>query len=192
QKLGSVLIFKAFTSSATAPATANTQFSIVNTNQTSPVFLHIFFIDGRDCSVADSFLCLTPCVIVCFYASDVDPGTSGYAVAVAVESSGCPTMFNFLAGSERVKYASGFEADLGAEAFARISHPDEEECDSTSTTATIAFDGVHYNRAPRVLVAEPLLSTADANQLLVVDRVGGNLITGVANIGTLFGVICDD
>jgi hypothetical protein len=197
QKLGSVLIFKAFTSSAVNPALANTQFSIVNTSQTSPVFLHLFLIDGRDCSVADSFICLTPCQIVCFFASDIDPGTSGYAVAVAVNSDGCPVSHNFLTGSCRVRFpivgahAGQFhEADLGAEAFARIATA--PECDPASPTAVIAFDGVNYNRASRVLVAEPLLSTADASQLLVVDRVGGNLVTGVANIGTIFGIICDD
>jgi hypothetical protein len=193
QKLGSVLIFKAFTSSAASPDLANTQFSIVNSSQTSPVFLHLFLIDGRDCSVADTFICLTPCEIVCFFASDIDPGTTGYAVAVAVDSSGCPVSHNFLTGSCRVRFPAvgGVvrEADLGAEAFARIV---ALECDPTSPTAVIAFDGVSYNRAARVLLAEPLLSTADASQLLIVDRVGGNLVTGVANIGPLFGIICDD
>ena len=48
---------------------------------------------------------------ISFLASDFDPGTTGYIVAIASDTStGCPINFNFLIGDEFVKAASGFAA----------------------------------------------------------------------------------
>ena len=55
---------------------------------------------------------------------------------------------------------------------------------------TINFDGVMYNPLPRVLALDSVGSRADGNDtLLIVDRIGGNLGTGAATLGTLFGLI---
>src|SRR5262245_55052246 len=59
QKAGSLLFYNAYTSSASAPDTANTRVNITNTSSVFPVSVHLFFVDGTTCSVADSFICLT-------------------------------------------------------------------------------------------------------------------------------------
>ncbi|MDQ3009490.1 MAG: ExeM/NucH family extracellular endonuclease, partial [Acidobacteriota bacterium] len=53
QKAGSVLIYNVYTSS-TNPIRQNTRISLTNINQTLPAFVHLFFVDGTSCSVADS------------------------------------------------------------------------------------------------------------------------------------------
>ena len=88
QKAGSVLIYNVYTSSPTAPATENTSINITNTSSSRPAFVHLFFIDGTSCGPADNILCLTPNQTASFRASDFDPGTQGYIVAVAIDGNG--------------------------------------------------------------------------------------------------------
>jgi hypothetical protein len=192
QKAGSILIYNTYTSSASAPAQENTRINITNTSSTSAAFVHIYFVEGTSCSVADTFICFTANQTASFTTSDADPGTRGYIVVVAVDGVfGCPTNFNFLIGDEYVKYASGHAANLGAEAIAAIAAP--AGCDGASTAATIAFDGVAYNRIPRVLADDSIPSRIDSNDTkLIVNRIGGNLVTGAATLGTLFAVVYDD
>ncbi len=60
-------------------------------------------------------------------------------------------------------------------------------------TTVIDFDGVSYNAAPRALAADNILSAVDGNStLLVIDRIGGNLGTGVSTVGQIFGLLFDD
>ena len=79
QKAGSVLFFNYYTSDVSSPA-VNTRLSLTNTNPSLPIAVHLFFVDGATCSVADAFLCLMQNQTVSFLASDYDPGTSGYVV----------------------------------------------------------------------------------------------------------------
>src|SRR6516164_6652600 len=121
QKPGSVLVYNIYNSDATSGATQNTRVNITNTSSASPAFVHLFFVDGTTCSIADSFLCLTANQTASFLTSDIDPGVRGYIIAVASDSrAGCPTSFNFLIGDEYVKLASGHAANLGAEAFSAL------------------------------------------------------------------------
>ena len=191
QKVGSVLIYNVYTSSID-PMRQNTRLSITNTEPTRPAFVHLFFVDGASCSVADSFLCLTPNQTATFLASDLDPGITGYAVAVATDATGCPINFNYLIGDEYVKFQSGHAANLGAEAISAIAGG-LPVCDTNSSTAALAFDGVSYNAIPHVLAADNLPSRADGNDtMLIVNRIGGNLGTGAGTLGTLFGLFYDD
>lgn len=193
QKAGSILFYNIYTSSATSSNTQNTRINITNTSSTSAAFVHLFFVDGSTCAVADSFLCLTANQTATFLASDVDPGVTGYIVAIASSGvTGCPINFNHLIGDEYVKFTTGFAANLGAEAIAAIAAT-PSVCDDTTFLATILFDGVNYNRVPRVLALSNVPSRADGNDtLLVVNRVGGNLATSGGSIGTIFGLFFDD
>src|SRR6516225_1572682 len=94
QKAGALLIYNTYTSSASAPAQENTRINITNTSTTSRVFVHIFFVEGQTCGVADSFICFTQNQTASFTTSDTDPGTRGYLVALAVDADGEPTPFN--------------------------------------------------------------------------------------------------
>src|SRR5262249_29934285 len=104
QKAASLLFYNTFTSSATTSTTQITRINITNTFPTAEVAVHLFFVDGTTCSVADSFLCLTGNQTASFLASDVDPGISGYIVAIATNFNGQPIRFNFLIGDEYVKF----------------------------------------------------------------------------------------
>jgi hypothetical protein len=191
QKPGSVLLYNIYTSS-TDLNRQNTRLSLTNTHPVRPAFVHLFFVDGSSCAVADSYLCLTPNQTASFLASDIDPGTTGYVVAVAVDGRGCPINFNYLIGDEFVKFASGHAANLGAEAITAIAGG-VPLCDGASTTADLRFDGLIYNVVPHVLAVDNVASRADGNDtLLILNRIGGNLSTGAAALSSLFGVFYDD
>jgi uncharacterized repeat protein (TIGR01451 family) len=194
QKAGSVLIYNFYSSSSSGAGAENTRFSITNTHNYETAFVHLFFVNGSNGSVADAFVCLTPNQTASFLASDIDPGVSGYLVAVAVErETGCPLDFNYLIGDEHVKLSSGHAANLGAEAFASLytgTHPD---CDPEATKAIVALDGISYNAAPRALALDNIPSPSDgASTLLVINRLGGDLSTGANVIGSVFGLLYDE
>jgi hypothetical protein len=193
QKAGSVLVYNLYSSSVAAPNTQNTRVSLTNIHPTQRIAVHLFFVDGATCSIADSLICLTPNQTASFLSSDIDPGTTGYIVAVASDLlTGCPVNFNFLLGDEYVKLSSGHAANLAAESFTALAGG-LPRCDANSPTAVLNFDGVSYNRAPRALAASNIPSRADGNDtLLVLNRLGGNLATGAATLSNLFGIFYDD
>ena len=192
QKAGSLLIYNAYTSDATNPNTSDTRINITNTSSFSAVAVHLFFVNAANCQVADSFICLTENQTASFLTSDLDPGTSGYIVAVASTVDGLPARFNFLIGDEYVKYASGHTANLGAVAFSKLNDivllipPD-------LVLAQLNLDGIMYNRAARVVAVDNIPARADGNDtLLILNAVGGNLSTTAISIGQLFGILYDD
>ncbi len=192
QRTGSVLIYNIYTSGSTSGNTQNTRLSLTNTHPQQSAKVHLFFVDGASCSVADSYICLTPNQTASFLAGDFDPGTTGYLVAVAVDANGCPVNFNYLIGDEYVKFASGHAANLGAQAFSALAGG-LSDCNGNSVTATMNFDGISYNRLPRVLALSNIGSRADGNDtMLIVNRIGGNLGTGANTLGTLFGIFYND
>ncbi len=196
QKVGSVLFYNFYTSSATGGNTQNTQFTLTNTSTVSSVFVH-FFLVAESGPPADFFRCLSAIQTTTFLASDVDPGISGYMIAVAVDGvNGCPASFNFLSGDATVKLISGHQASLPAEAFAALYTGSMPGCDANSVTAILTFNGIanfDYNRVPRMLAIDKLRSRADGNDtLLVLNRVGGNLQIGASTLGQVFGVLYND
>ncbi len=193
-KVGSVLFYNLYTSSASGPNTQNTGISMTNTSTTTLIRVHLFFVADSG-TPADAYVCLTANQTIKFLASDLDPGVRGYIVAVAVDVLGCPLSFNFLSGDATIKFASGHEASLGAEAFAALFAGTLPGCTGVSQTAGLLFDGSvnGYNRAPRMLVVDKLRSIADGNSTqLALNRVGGNLLTGVSTLGQVSGVLYDD
>jgi hypothetical protein len=193
QKAGSVLFYNLYSSNAVNPNAENTRLNITNTSVTSSAFVHLFFVDGTSCTPADAFICLTPNQTASFLASDIDPGVKGYAVAVASDKdTGCPVRQNTLIGDEYVKLASGHVANLAAEAISALAAT-PSECNAGDVTASLLFDGTHYNQVPRVLAADNIPSQVDGNNtILIFNRVGGSLVTGAGTIGTMFGILYDD
>jgi hypothetical protein len=191
QKAGSVLVYNVYTSSLDS-GRQNTRINLTNTDPSRPTAVHLFFVDGATCAVADSVVCLTQNQTISFLMSDLDPGTTGYIVAVAIDDNGCPRNFNHLIGDEYVKFATGHAANLGAEAISALAGG-LPACDENSTTAALTFDGVSYNTVPHTVAADSIPSRADGNDtMLILNRFGGNLGTGAATIGTLFGLLYDD
>jgi hypothetical protein len=192
QKAGSVLIYNYYTSGAASGNAQNTRINITNTNPTQAIAVHLFFV-SETCTIADAFICLTKNQTASFLASDIDPGISGFVVAVASDDlTGCPINFNFLIGDEYVKLASGHSANLGAEAFSAIAAT-PAVCDGASVTAELVFNGVLYNRVPRVLAASNIPARADGNDtLIILNRIGGNLAIGTSTVANIFGIFYDD
>ena len=190
QKAGSVLIYNLYSSSSTNPVAQNTRINITNTDDRDGVFVHLFFVDGNTCSVADSYICLSKSQTTSFLASDIDPDVTGYIVAVAVGADGCPIKWNKLIGDEYVKATNIVGANLGAEAISAIAAP---ACDANSVFATLKFDGAAYNELPRVLAIDNVASAKDGNEtFLVVNRISGSLIDGAFSIGSIFGILFDE
>lgn len=190
QLAGSVLAFPIYTSSASSPQSQNTRLAITNAHPAQATFVRLFFI-SEACSVADSFVCLTALQTAHFLVSDLDPGTTGYLIAVATDATGCPANFNFLLGSEFVKFQSGHAANLPALAFAAL--PGWQPCATGAMSATINFDGVRYSQAPRIVAASNIASRADGNETVIfLNRLGGDYRTGASAIGAIFGLLYDD
>jgi len=193
QKPGSVLFYNLYTSNPADLTRQNTRINLTNTDPARSVAVHLFFVDGATCTPADSYVCLTPNQTVSLLGSDIDPGTTGYIVAVASDPvTGCPINFNFLIGDAFVKLSSGHTANLAAESFAALTGT-PPVCSASALTATLNFDGMMYNQVPRVLAVDNFPSTADGNNTLVIlNRVGGDLRNGASTIGALFGLLFDE
>jgi hypothetical protein len=189
QNPGSVLFYNIYTSSVNNTQ-QDTRIALTNTNPTLPAYVHLFFVDGSDCSVADNIIKLTPNQTTSFLASDLDPLVSGFLVAVAVDESGCPISFNWLVGESLVKFESGHRASLAAVAVkAAAGLP---PCPGDAVTATLAFDGVNYELLPRMLALSNMQSLAQNNTLLIINRIGGNLEAGMGVLGAMAGLVYDD
>lgn len=194
---GTVLVYNVYTSSAANPTAENTRISITNADDVNGVSVHFFFIDGSNCSVADSFLCLTANQTMTFYASDADPGITGYIIAVATDSAGIPrgaftpgeeprqySDYARIMGDLQVKFASGHTANLGAEAILQTITVYAPLAD---TAASVSFF------LPRVLAISNQPSLADGYDVrLIVNRPTGDLRTTMDSIGNIFGLTFDE
>lgn len=192
QKAGSVLIFPFYSSNITRPSLENTRLNLTNADSSRAAYVHLFFIESGG-QVADSFICLTPNQTATLQTAEVDPGESGFVVAVAVDRmTGCPINFNFLIGDEFVKLASGHAASLSAQAFAALPGA-QLPCDASAVTAELNFDGVTYSAAPRVLAIDSLAAPDEGNStLLILNRLGGDLSNRISSLGQVFGLLYDD
>jgi len=197
QRPGSVLIFNIYTSDATKPETQNTSVTITNTHKQQSVAVHVFAIRGSDGSVADAFICLTANQTTTLLTSDFDPGSTGYLVVIAVDRrTGCPAGFNFLMGSEYVKFASGHTAALSAESIPALFTGALPDCQAGAATAKLNFDGVDYAEVPNTISVDKIPSPAEGNSTMVIfNSLGGSLnVAGssVARIGDFTGRVFDD
>jgi len=206
-KPGSLLFYNLYSSSATSPDRENTRINITNTNQVTGVSMHLFFVDGSTCSVADGFLCLLPNQTTTFNIAEVDPGVTGFLVVVAVDgpagtaggsNTGSPVNFNFLIGDEYVKLSSGHQAGLSA-----ISYPVVEGevipvgqtiVSATEPFATLIFDGApgNYARVARTVAIANLQSPNVESTLLILNRFGGDLSVKALSLGAIFGLMYND
>ena len=190
QKAGSVLIYPVYTSGLNT-ALENTRITLTNINPSTPVYVHLFFVDGTTCAVADNYVRLTANQTMSFLMSDLDPQVRGYLVAVATDESGCPISFNWLIGDGLVKFASGHQANLPAIGVAAA--PGLLPCPTGAVTANLLFNGVNYNALPQALAVSSLGSREDLNEtMLVINRIGGNLATQADQLERTFGMLYDD
>lgn len=192
-KRGAVLFYPYYTSGD--PVTQDTRFTLTN-GDVNPQRVHVFFVGGASGAVSDTFVCLAGNQTSSFRMSNLDPGVTGFVVAVAVNgTTGCPigTEGNQLSGMVHVKRSDGFRGTLPAVAVAALYGGSIAGCSGASVTAGLPFDSTSYNRLPQVVSIDNLPSRGDGKStLLVADRMGGNLTGTVGPINRLFGTMYDD
>ena len=192
-KRGAVLLYPYYTSGD--PSTQDTRFTLTN-GDVNPQRVHVFFVGGSSGAVASEYVCLGANQTSSFRMSSLDPGVTGYVVAVAVNgTTGCPigTEGNQLSGLVHVKRSDGFRGSLPAVAVSALYTGTIAGCSGASVTAGVPFDGTSYNRLPRVIALDNFPSRGDGKStLLVADRLGGNLTGTVAPLGRLYGTMYDD
>jgi len=171
----SVLVYTKYTSSATSPTLQDTQINITNVNRDLGISLHLFMVDGNTCSIADFFLSLTPNQTGTFYASDLDPGVTGYIFAVAV-SGGTPTQFNYLIGDAYIREADGKQGNLQAWGFEK--HSPGDVVPNGDGTADLVFNGLEYDQMPSMLAASNFNSQVDHSTNLVLVAPMTNYLAG--------------
>ncbi|NOT60966.1 MAG: hypothetical protein HOP19_12175, partial [Acidobacteria bacterium] len=117
--------------------------------------------------------------------------TTGYLMIVATDpKTGCPISFNHLIGDSFVKFESGHAANLPAECVPAVG---AMTCNSNSSETQLRFDGAQYAPLPRTVALDSLGSRADGNDtLLILNSIGGSLLSGADKLGPLFGLLYDD
>jgi HYR domain/PKD domain len=149
-KAGSVLFFHKYTSDNANPSGVNTLISLTNVNPRDAAKVRVFFV--RDCTVTSQFINLAANQTSTLLASAVDAGKTGYAVAVAVDTQGTPTQFNWLIGNASLRDAEGHEASYNAVGVAkRTAGP---VASVTGTVAEMKFDNGEYDQVPNLIALD--------------------------------------
>lgn len=161
QKPGSVLFYPRYTSSVSNPAREDSSLSVANTSPTDLVYVRLFLVDSS-CQAFAYTVCLSPNQTINLLASDIDPGSRGYVVAVACNATGQPIQFNWLTGNVTVKQpnpvnGASFDATLSAVACAKRSGG---AVTVASGMAELAFDDQMYDRLPEQIAADDIPSQA--------------------------------
>src|SRR5262245_41215769 len=157
-KAGSVLFFPKYTSDNANPGGVNTVISLTNGNPRDAVSVRLFFV--RDCTVINQFVNLAPNQTRTLLASAEDPGKTGNAVAVAVNTQGIPTQFNWLIGAASLRDAQGHEGSYNAVGVAKRTGGPVSSV--AGGTAEMKFDDVEYDRLPQG-IAEANIPGQDPN-----------------------------
>jgi len=183
---GSLLVWPYYVSSTTTP-TIDTRINLINFSDQRAAFVHLFFIDGVSCSVADRFICLTANQRTSFSIRDEDPGIRGFLVAVTVDFNGCP--------QQGIVYGDAFIRNgeqVGAYQATHFGQLRPVLCDPNASFVQLNLDGLDYSKAFGTVILPTLLNPAQGTTTAVLVRVGGDLHSTIGPIGTLFGILYND
>lgn len=169
-KAGSVLFLHKYTSDTTRSNEVNTLITLTNTNPRDSVIVRVFFV--HDCVFEDLFITLVANQSRTLVAGKESPNDTGYVMAVAVNSQGLPTQFNWLIGSASLRDERGHEASYNAFAVAKRS-AGTVVFNYGAQSADIRFDNADYDRLPKVVAIDslqnqdPFLGQAVATDLAI-------------------------
>jgi hypothetical protein len=184
---GSLLIWPYYVSS-TSSTLIDTRINLINFDDQRAAFVHLFFVDGVSCSIADRYICLTQAQRVSFLARDEDPGIRGFLIAVTVNGvTGCPT--------QGLVYGDAFVRNgeqVGAYQATHFGQLRPLQCDPNAPFVQLNLDGVDYAKAFGTVFLPTLLNPAQGTTTAVLVRVGGDLHTTIGPIGSLFGILYND
>jgi len=161
QKPGSVLFFNRYTSNASNPAREDTTLTLTNTHPASNVFVRLFILSGATCQNIELQLCLAAEQTINLQASDLDPGSRGYAMAIATDANGQPVQFNWLIGNATVKQpgnTGSYSAVLSAVTIAKRAGG---AVPNVNGQAELIFDDVNYDRLPAQIAFDNVQSQAN-------------------------------
>lgn len=183
---GSLLIWPYYTSSVSRND-VDTRINLINFDDQRPAFVHLFFVDGQTCSIADRFICLTQAQRVSFNVRDEDPGVRGFLIAVVVDFNGCPRQ-GLIYGDAFVRNGD----QVGAYQATHFGQLRPIQCDPNAPFVTLNLDGVDYSKAFGTVFLPTLVNPTIGTTTAVLVRVGGDLHSTIGPIGTLFGVLYND
>lgn len=189
-KPGSVLFFNRYSSNPSNAQQGDTQINITNVSQSVSASVHLFLVDGSTCSIADSFIGLTPNQTASFLVSDFDPGIQGYLVAVAVDGGG-PTQFNSLIGTEFIRETDGRTGFLQAISIAKRSTGSVEPEAATGLTK-LNFNGTEYEQLPTSLGLSTFNSQTTDSTNLVIYSPSSDLTIGAVTSTPVFSLLYND
>jgi hypothetical protein len=152
-KAGSLLFFPKYTSDAASASTVNTLLTLTNANPRDAIAVRVFFV--HDCLIEAVYVTLVANQSRTLTASKESPGQTGYAVAVAVNSQGLPTQFNWLLGQASLRDGRGHEASYNAFAVAKRS-AGPVAFNAGGGAADILFDNTEYDRLPKRIAIDNL------------------------------------
>src|SRR5262245_31323383 len=152
-KAGSVLFFHKYTSDSARPNQVNTLITLTNANTRDSVIARVFFI--HDGVFEDQFITLVANQSRTLVAGKESPNTTGYVMAVAVNSQGLPSQFNWLIGAASLRDAQGHEASYNAFAIAKRS-AGPIIFNEGGQSSTVKFDNTVYDRLPKVVAIDSL------------------------------------
>ncbi len=186
QRAGNVLVYPYYNSNTQTKA--DTRVTLSNLSSTLTIPVHLFFMD-KNCSQADTYVCLTPNASIAMKASEFDPDQLGWILAVAVLPSnlgplaGLPAdgfgrgAFNALIGNAFVQDGD-YVGNYGAEAWR----------DTRNVTVNPDGTASFQISAPSAFAVE-IQSPIDAvGQKIVTVGLSGNVsagtLVGSAQVGT--------
>ncbi len=181
QKAGSLLVYSYYTSKA--QDRRDTRVTISNPGAKS-VAIHLFLMDGGNCSQADQFLCLTPNASLAFKTSELDPEVTGWILAVAVDpNDGRPIAANTLIGNAYV-IDGDYVGNYSAESFWATGDPAIVAGANAGAygTATLKFNGGAgtggYDMLPTQFALEVQSINDSVGQKIVTVGMTGDLTSG--------------
>jgi len=152
-KAGSVLFFHKYTSDTTRSNEVNTLITLTNTNPRDSVIVRVFFI--HDGVFEDQFITLVANQARTFVAGKESPNMTGYVMAVAVNSQGLPSQFNWLIGGASLRDDQRHEASYNAFAVAKRAGGPINYNDG-GRSSSVKFDDKDYDRLPKVVAVDSL------------------------------------
>src|SRR5262249_10476819 len=168
-KAGSVLFFHKYTSDTTRSNEVNTLITLTNSSPRDSVIARVFFI--HDGVFEDQFITLVANQSRTLVAGKESPNRTGYAMAVAVNTQGLPTQFNWLIGGASLRDNQGHEASYNAFAVAKRS-AGPINYNEGGLSSSVKFDNNQYDRLPKVVAVDSLRNQDPA--------LGTAVTTGVA------------
>ncbi|MFN0088386.1 MAG: HYR domain-containing protein [Blastocatellia bacterium] len=158
-KPGSILFFPKYTSDSSAPDQVNTLLTVTNTNPRDAISVRVFFV--HDCLIEELSFPLVANQSRTLVASRESAGQTGYAIAMAINSQGLPTQFNWLIGNANLRDGRGHEASYNAYGAAKRSGGPVAFNDGAQS-ADLVFDDVEYDRLPKRVAIDSVMNQDEA------------------------------